>query len=139
MWLIAGLVGSDVLARNFLGHGFLGVHDLLTIGLTVFFFSTLPASARHDTHVRMDIIYGAARKAFRHAVDGIGVIGALIFFGAIGYGAAMRTGYMYDVGSSTATIGLPLWPLSVFIAVFSAFAALLAIASYAAQTIGAKR
>ncbi|MGI6852111.1 TRAP transporter small permease subunit [Mesorhizobium sp. 1B3] len=124
------LVGIDVLYRNVLGAGFSAVQDLLTVALTLYFFFSLPDSLYKDAHVRMDIIYNKAGPLMRGLADTVGAVGALIFLGSIGWGAASRIWQMMAVSSETPTIGLPLWPFAALVALGCAAAGLVVITAF---------
>lgn len=117
--ILSVLVGIDVIARNVLGHGFVGTHDLLTIGLILFFFTALPYSFYDDAHVRMDIIYARASPWLRLLADSLGIIGAVIFLGSMAWGAGSRILYVMKIRSATPTIGLPMWPVVALVALVS--------------------
>lgn len=124
--ILSVLVGLDVIARNLWGHGFVATHDILTIGLILFFFTALPYSFYDDAHVRMDIIYARGRPWLRVVADSLGTVGALIFLGSTAWGAGSRILYTMKIKSATPTIGLPMWPVVAAVALVS-FAAIVVL------------
>lgn len=116
------VVTTDVVLRALFGTGFRWSFDVTSMALTAFFFVILPLSCRLDGHVRMDIFYLNFRPGLRRVSDRIGLAGAALFFAAIGWEAFGRAPFMREFGMTSPTVGIPLWPLAVFVGICCALA-----------------
>jgi C4-dicarboxylate transporter DctQ subunit len=128
---ISVLISIEVLIRAFGGEGFVWLIDVTGLILLTFFFMVIPHSWHTDSHVRMDLIYNILPNWIRKCVDLVGLIGALVFTGAIGLRSALEVEHMFKVGVGSQTISIPHWPFATAIAVFSLLAVLGAISAFA--------
>jgi len=127
---ISALISIEVIIRAFGGEGFVWLIDVTGLILLIFFFMTIPHSWHTDSHVRMDLIYNILPNWIRKCVNLVGLLGALVFTGAIGLRSALEVEHMFKVGVASQTISILHWPFAVAISIFSLLALLGAIASF---------
>ena len=127
---ISVLISIEVLIRAFGGEGFVWLIDVTGLILLTFFFMVIPHSWHTDSHVRMDLIYNILPNWIRKCVDLVGLLGALVFTGAIGLRSALEVEHMFKVGVCSQTISIPHWPFAAAISIFSLLAILGAISSF---------
>jgi TRAP-type C4-dicarboxylate transport system permease small subunit len=119
---MGGVVTADVLIRSITGRGLTWALDLTSMLLVAFFFATLPWSLRVDAHVRMDIFYLHFPRWLRLLSNLLGAFGAMLFFGAIGWRSLLEAPHMAEFGVASPTVGIPYWPIAVFVALCCALA-----------------
>jgi TRAP-type C4-dicarboxylate transport system permease small subunit len=78
----------------------------------------------------MDLIYNILPNWIRKCVNLVGLLGALVFTGAIGLRSALEVEHMFKVGVASQTISILHWPFAIAISIFSLLALLGAIASF---------
>ncbi|MFN5777657.1 MAG: TRAP transporter small permease [Burkholderiaceae bacterium] len=128
---MSSLIALEILIRALGGQGFVWLIDVTGLILLIFFFMVVPHSWHTDSHVRMDLVYNILPPWLKKCIDGIGLLGAIVFTLAIGLRSALEVEHMYKVGVGSQTISIPHWPFAVAVAVFSMLATLGALASFA--------
>jgi TRAP-type C4-dicarboxylate transport system permease small subunit len=124
LFLLMMLTVVDVTGRSLLNQPLTGASELTEITLACIVFLLLPQIARDQKHITVDLIGSVASRQVQAALDLVSGLTGCFVFSVIAWqmwGLAERAaGY----GDATPSLGLPLAPVLILLAIMSFLTAL---------------
>jgi TRAP-type C4-dicarboxylate transport system permease small subunit len=111
------LVTLDVLLRYLLNAPLQWSRDVSGLLLLIAVLGALPHAWDRGYHVRMEILYARLGERGRSIADVVSVLSGAAFFLMLAVQALRFARYMFVTGETGENLGLPLWPLMLFVAV----------------------
>ena len=121
---IVFILCADIYLRNVFQLGLVWGFDANAYLLLVCLFAILPANARTDSHLRMDLLTTYILPSAKPWVDRLTDVIGLSLFLLLSYQSILSTEEMYLYEETPEILDIPLWPISLFIVLSAILCAL---------------
>lgn len=117
---LTGLIIADIVLRRIFNSPLTFSYEIISLGLLVIVFSSICYATEQGRHVSIDLLTAKFPQKFRiilqYIIDCICAIFFLILaWRSIKYGSIIK-----EMGTTSGTIGIPLYPFYYFMAICSA-------------------
>jgi TRAP-type C4-dicarboxylate transport system permease small subunit len=118
MALLVIVTAVDVVGRYFLNSPLTGSSEIIEFILAIGIASAVPLVTERNEHVTVSLIGGALGSRGRAVANRISYAICLATSALLAYQLFDRAHYLWGTGVYTQSLFLPLWPVSVVMAVF---------------------
>jgi TRAP-type C4-dicarboxylate transport system permease small subunit len=113
----------DVVGRYLFNAPLHGAFELTEVMMGVLVFAVLPLVTAADDHITIGLLEAVFRGPARRAKEVLVTAVSTAFVATVAWRVWIEAGRMAEYEDRTAFLGLPLWPLSYFMAVMAAVTA----------------
>lgn len=126
LFVCAGLIGVEVIARKFFGWSFEGVDEIAGYGLAISSAWAFGFTLIHRAHIRIDTLHDRLPRRVQMVLDLAGLVLMLAFFGLLAWFAGQLLVRTIELDAKAMTpLATPLvWPQSFWAAGLAVFVVL---------------
>lgn len=126
---LALLVTAEVALRGFTGQSIRGIFEIAELGLVMAVFLGLGNAETIGTHVRVTLLTDRLSEAVANRVRAVGLLLACAFCAWMGWELILRALESFNTGEfRTGLLNFPMWPSRAFVAIGTAFLAIVLLA-----------